>query len=156
MSAPTHNCPECQTSLPEDAVFCYRCGTATPPDATVAEPGQVADALALEEVQAALGERYTVKKPLGEGGMAMVYLAEDGKHQRKVAVKVLRPELSATLAAERFLLEIETIAIPPSPNGFSTLYRSPSAACTSSSANASAAWPGSATVASGGVAVPQR
>ncbi len=116
MSAPTHNCPECQTALPDDAEFCYRCGTATPPDVTVAEPEQAADSLALEEVQAALGERYRVEKPLGEGGMAMVYLAEDGKHQRKVAVKVLRPELSATLAAERFLLEIETAAKLTHPN----------------------------------------
>ena len=110
MQPTTLSCPECQTSLPDDAEFCYRCGTATSPDETVAENEQAAETLALEEVQAALGERYAVEKPLGEGGMAMVYLAEDRKHQRKVAVKVLRPELSATLAAERFLLEIETAA----------------------------------------------
>jgi serine/threonine-protein kinase len=83
---------------------------------TVAEHEQAATTLALEEVQAALGERYTVDKALGEGGMAMVYLAEDRKHHRKVAVKVLRPELSATIAAERFLLEIETAAKLTHPN----------------------------------------
>ena len=116
MSASTHYCPDCQTALPDDAEFCYRCGTATPPDVTVAEQEQSAETLALEEVQAALGERYTVEKTLGEGGMAMVYLAEDRKHHRKVAVKVLRPELSATIAAERFLLEIETAAKLTHPN----------------------------------------
>jgi serine/threonine protein kinase len=59
---------------------------------------------------AALAERYTVERELGEGGMATVYLAEDLKHRRKVAIKVLRPELAAVIGAERFLKEIETTA----------------------------------------------
>ncbi len=58
----------------------------------------------------ALADRYKIESHLGEGGMANVYLAEDLKHHRKVAVKVLRPELAAVLGAERFVKEIETTA----------------------------------------------
>jgi len=58
----------------------------------------------------ALANRYKIESHLGEGGMANVYLAEDLKHHRKVAVKVLRPELAAVLGAERFVQEIETTA----------------------------------------------
>jgi serine/threonine-protein kinase len=60
----------------------------------------------LAQVQAALGDRYRVSRQLGAGGMATVFLAEDLKHQRNVAVKVLRPELSAAVGAGRFLSEI--------------------------------------------------
>src|ERR1041385_2022676 len=59
---------------------------------------------------AALADRYRIERELGQGGMATVYLAEDLKHHRKVAVKVLRPELAAALGPERFLREIETTA----------------------------------------------
>ncbi len=58
----------------------------------------------------ALADRYKIESHLGEGGMATVYLAEDLKHERKVAVKVLRPELAAVLGAERFVQEIKTTA----------------------------------------------
>jgi serine/threonine-protein kinase len=58
----------------------------------------------------ALADRYRIERRLGEGGMATVYLAEDLKHERKVAVKVLRPELAAVLGAERFVQEIKTTA----------------------------------------------
>jgi serine/threonine-protein kinase len=58
----------------------------------------------------ALSDRYRVERILGEGGMATVYLAEDLKHHRKVAVKVMRPELAATLGSERFLREVEIAA----------------------------------------------
>jgi Tol biopolymer transport system component len=58
----------------------------------------------------AIRDRYTIERELGRGGMATVYLAEDLRHRRKVAVKVLRPELAATLGPERFLQEIETAA----------------------------------------------
>ncbi len=63
-----------------------------------------------ERLTAALAERYRVEGELGQGGMAIVYLAEDLKHRRKVAVKVLRSELSAALGHERFLREIEISA----------------------------------------------
>ena len=58
----------------------------------------------------ALADRYRVDRELGAGGMATVYLAEDLKHRRRVAIKVLRPELAAVIGADRFLREIETIA----------------------------------------------
>jgi serine/threonine-protein kinase len=60
-------------------------------------------------LKAGLAERYTIERELGRGGMALVFLAHDVKHDRKVAIKVLRPELAAALGAERFLREI-TIA----------------------------------------------
>jgi serine/threonine-protein kinase len=62
------------------------------------------------DVAAALADRYRIDRELGAGGMATVYLAEDLKHRRRVAIKVLRPELGAALGAERFLREIETTA----------------------------------------------
>ncbi len=58
----------------------------------------------------ALADRYRIERHLGEGGMATVYLAHDLKHDRKVAIKVLRPELAAVIGAERFLAEIKTTA----------------------------------------------
>ncbi len=59
---------------------------------------------------AALADRYTLERELGQGGMATVYLAHDRRHDRRVAVKVLRPELAAVIGAERFLSEIRTTA----------------------------------------------
>ena len=64
----------------------------------------------LAEVSAALQGRYTIERELGRGGMATVYLAQDHKHDRRVALKVLRPELSAALGPERFLREIHIAA----------------------------------------------
>src|SRR5882762_2891245 len=62
------------------------------------------------DLQAALGERYALRRVLGRGGMATVYLAYDGKHRREVAVKVLLPGLAAFLGVERFLKEIQIAA----------------------------------------------
>ena len=64
----------------------------------------------LERLNAALAGRYTVERELGSGGMATVYLADDLKHRRKVAVKVLRPELASVIGPDRFLREIEIAA----------------------------------------------
>ncbi|HUH13377.1 MAG TPA: protein kinase [Longimicrobiales bacterium] len=64
----------------------------------------------IERLNTALQGRYRIERRLGEGGMATVFLAEDLKHRRLVAVKVLRPELAAVVGAERFLAEIETTA----------------------------------------------
>ncbi|MCL7959784.1 MAG: protein kinase [marine benthic group bacterium] len=64
----------------------------------------------LERLRSALVDRYAVESEIGWGGMATVYLAEDLKHRRKVAIKVLHPELAVTLAAERFLSEIKIAA----------------------------------------------
>ena len=64
----------------------------------------------------ALKGRYRVERELGEGGMATVYLADDLKHERKVALKVLKPELAAVVGAERFLAEIKVTANLQHPN----------------------------------------
>ena len=61
-------------------------------------------------LNAALEGRYRIERQLGEGGMATVYLAADLKHERKVALKVLKPELAAVVGADRFLAEIKTTA----------------------------------------------
>ena len=53
-----------------------------------------------DRLTAALEGRYTIERELGQGGMATVYLAQDLRHERKVALKVLRPELAATLGPE--------------------------------------------------------
>ena len=63
-----------------------------------------------ERLTAALSGRYRIERELGQGGMATVYLAQDLKHHREVAVKVLRPELAAVIGADRFLSEITTTA----------------------------------------------
>ncbi len=64
----------------------------------------------LIRLQAALADRYRIQRELGRGGMATVYLAEDLRHKRPVALKLFRPELAATIGPERFLREIETAA----------------------------------------------
>jgi len=63
-----------------------------------------------ERLRAVLAERYSIERELGQGGMATVYLAQDLKHHRRVAIKVLKPELAAALGSERFLREIEIAA----------------------------------------------
>src|SRR5690349_20017240 len=61
-------------------------------------------------VTATLAERYTIERELGRGGMATVYLAEDQKHGRKVAIKVLNPDVASSFGAERFLREVRVSA----------------------------------------------
>ena len=65
---------------------------------------------AVTRLNAVLEGRYAIERELGEGGMATVYLAKDLKHNRHIALKVLKPELAAVVGAERFLAEIETTA----------------------------------------------
>ena len=64
----------------------------------------------LSHLTTALSDRYGIERELGAGGMATVYLAQDLRHDREVAIKVLRPELAAVIGAERFLSEIKTTA----------------------------------------------
>src|SRR5437667_12312860 len=64
----------------------------------------------VEQVRAALAGRYTIERELGRGGAATVYLARDARHRRHVALKVLRPEVAATVGAQRFLNEIQVAA----------------------------------------------
>jgi serine/threonine-protein kinase len=64
----------------------------------------------LDRLKTALSDRYTIERELGSGGMATVFLAEDRKHRRQVALKLLKPELGAVLGGDRFLREIEIAA----------------------------------------------
>ena len=64
----------------------------------------------LDQLKTALADRYVIKHELGAGGMATVYLADDVRHDRQVALKLLRPELAAVLGGERFLREIRIAA----------------------------------------------
>ena len=64
----------------------------------------------LSRLTSALADRYAVERQIGAGGMATVYLARDVRHDRKVALKVMKPEVAAAIGAERFLREIRTTA----------------------------------------------
>ena len=77
----------------------------------------------LEQLRAALADRYEVERLLGEGGMATVYLAKDKRHGRQVAIKTLRAELSVSIGADRFLREIHLASSLQHPN-ILTLYDS--------------------------------
>jgi eukaryotic-like serine/threonine-protein kinase len=70
----------------------------------------------VERLTSALADRYRIERELGQGGMATVYLAEDIRHKRRVAVKVLKPELAAVLGADRFVQEIRTTAALQHPH----------------------------------------
>src|SRR6476661_5156886 len=70
----------------------------------------------LVRLTTALADRYRLERELGAGGMATVYLAQDLKHDRKVAIKVLKPELAAVIGAERFVVEIKTTAALQHPH----------------------------------------
>jgi serine/threonine-protein kinase len=63
-----------------------------------------------DRLKGALADRYAIEREIGGGGMATVYLSEDLKHERLVAIKVLRPELAAALGTDRFLQEIRIAA----------------------------------------------
>src|SRR5215212_10730644 len=71
---------------------------------------------ALAQLNSALADRYVVEREIGAGGMATVYLARDVRHNRRVALKVLNPELGAVLGVERFLAEIQVTANLQHPN----------------------------------------
>ncbi len=70
----------------------------------------------LDRLRSTLGERYAIERQIGEGGMAIVYRAKDVKHERTVAIKVLRQELAVSLGADRFLREIRVAANLQHPN----------------------------------------
>src|SRR4026209_1972440 len=70
----------------------------------------MASPLPLERLRATLADTYSIDRELGRGGMATVYLAQDAKHERLVALKVLHPDLAATLGPDRFLREIKLAA----------------------------------------------
>jgi len=93
-------CPECHTPLPAEARFCLKCGTPTPPRPEAPDRTEPTSAVEVSRVRRALADHYRIERILGEGGMATVYLAKDLKHNRQVAVKVMRPELVETLGTE--------------------------------------------------------
>ncbi|MDX1674994.1 MAG: protein kinase, partial [Longimicrobiales bacterium] len=70
----------------------------------------------IQRLKAALPSRYAVEEEIGRGGMAVVYRAEDRKHGRPVALKIVRPELASTIGIDRFLREIEVVARLQHPN----------------------------------------
>src|SRR5690348_11130571 len=70
----------------------------------------------LEHLTSALADRYAIEREIGAGGMATVFLARDLKHERRVALKVLNPDIGAVLGAERFLAEIKVTANLQHPN----------------------------------------
>jgi serine/threonine-protein kinase len=85
----------------------------------------------LDRLNAALAGRYSVQSEIGQGGMATVFLAEDLKHRRKVAIKVLKPEIATEVATERFLREIKIVAGLRTRTFFrSTTRARPMACCT--------------------------
>jgi eukaryotic-like serine/threonine-protein kinase len=88
-------------------LYIQNIGNSWGPSSHLAE-ADMADAFA--RLQRALAKRYTVRRAVGSGGMATVYLAEDVKHHRLVAVKLLRPELATALGPNRFLREIALTA----------------------------------------------
>lgn len=117
------NCPQCGTPLPSGAAVCPTCsyaiaageravatGALTPPDGVVTPRPPPVDDLA-RLLQDAIGDSYTVERPLGSGGFAVVYLVRDKSLKRKLAVKVLSPDLIASRTVlERFRREAETVA----------------------------------------------
>ncbi len=87
-----------------------------PSSSLTREPKEPFLTRSLADLAAALADRYRIERELGAGGMATVYLAADLKHDRKVAIKVLKPELAAVLGAERFVQEIKTTAALSHPH----------------------------------------
>ncbi|MCG6958236.1 MAG: serine/threonine-protein kinase [Gemmatimonadetes bacterium] len=100
------------TLLPQDAV---NPPTSRPPDSDEGRASSQGSNPPAALV-ASLADHYVIERELGQGGMATVYLAHDVKHDRSVALKVLRPELAAVLGADRFVQEIKTTANLSHPN----------------------------------------
>jgi tetratricopeptide (TPR) repeat protein/TolB-like protein len=105
MAESSRPCPSCATPVPLDAITCPSCGALSLPG-----PGEGAVEGIARRLGQALGRRYRLEREVGRGGMAVVFLAHDLRHDRPVALKVLLPELSRYLGLERFLREIHIAA----------------------------------------------
>jgi serine/threonine-protein kinase len=104
-------CANCGTVAEADAVFCARCGLNFESEFKGTPLEAIPDASpVLVKLRENLGSRYVIERELGKGGMATVFLARDVKHDREVAIKVLHPDLSASIGAERFEREIKLAA----------------------------------------------
>lgn len=104
-------CQNCGAPRDGEAVFCGNCGrnfTEEFKGTPIQELGEASEILI--RLRTAIGDRYAIERELGRGGMATVFLARDAKHDREVAIKVLHPELSASIGAERFEREIRLAA----------------------------------------------
>jgi tetratricopeptide (TPR) repeat protein len=113
MSDTAVHCPACGHSIPYEAASCASCG------ASLGTGGDGPTTFA--RLRVALAHRYSIERHLGHGGMAIVYLARDLKHDRAVALKVLQPELASGLGPERFLREIQVAAHLQHPHILSLL-----------------------------------
>jgi len=110
-------CPRCGHPIPVGSSFCPGCGVRTPTGAyRLSDEGDSFVRESLDLLKAALAQRYRIERELGRGGMAIVYLAQDLRHNRPVAVKVLLPEIAILLGPDRFLREIEITARLQHPN----------------------------------------
>ena len=128
-------CAACHTPVPIGAAFCSACGAPTPTESRDEFGGDFQ-----EQVRAALADRYRIERELGRGGMAIVYLAEDLRHERHVALKVLRPEIAAAVGAERFIREIKLAARLNHPHILALYDRWPVQPTAARSAAASERW----------------
>jgi hypothetical protein len=112
---PDHSCPTCQTSVPESALFCPQCGTRTGLGDSRVEPGAGSDVPS--RLARALADKYQVRRLLGEGGFAQVYEVWDTDLQRRLAVKVLKPDIAwSSGMLDRFRQECRSIARLTHPN----------------------------------------
>ncbi|MBX7118966.1 MAG: protein kinase, partial [Gemmatimonadaceae bacterium] len=104
-------CPNCGAPRDGEAIFCGNCGRNFTEEFKGTPIQDLANASEiLVRLRTAIGDRYVIERELGRGGMATVFLARDVKHDRDVAIKVLHPELSASIGAERFEREIKLAA----------------------------------------------
>ncbi len=105
------NCPNCGAPREDGAAFCARCGRNFTEEFKGTKIEELKEASEiLIRLRTAIGDRYVIERELGRGGMATVFLARDSKHDREVAIKVLHPDLSASIGADRFEREIRLAA----------------------------------------------
>jgi serine/threonine protein kinase len=111
----TISCPTCQAPVPESALFCQQCGTRTGRGDSKVLPGPGDDVAS--RLTRALSEKYQVRRLLGEGGFAQVYEVWDTDLQRRLAVKVLKPDIAWSAGMlERFRQECRSLARLTHPN----------------------------------------
>ena len=124
MTSATRVCPSCVAALPSDAVFCHKCGASTPMEIDGVtgeihspELSGLADEARRAKLQAAVGDSCEIRRLLGRGGFAEVYVAYDKRLKREIAVKTIRGDLVVNdMLLERFQREAEAVAKLRHPN----------------------------------------